>query len=112
MTVRLKRYAGERITLSVEIRDDQGKLADPTSVRFKYRIGRDGDDRPDPIVTRTAEGQYSTTFDLPELIAGILYGTWVTEGVPVRRIPAVVPIYHPSGIQGLTGIQNLGPSHG
>ena len=93
-----KRYAEQSISLSVEIRDDAGALADPTSVAFTYRIGRYGDEEAGATVTKTATGKYSTTITPEE--PGILYGTWKTTGTPLRAIPAKVPIYPNTGIVG------------
>lgn len=93
-----KRYAEQSITLTVVMLDDDGNAADPTSVAFTYRIGRDGTEKTDAVVTNPSTGNYSTTItpDAP----GILYGTWQSTGTPLRAIPAKVPIFRNTGIQG------------
>lgn len=89
-----KRYTHEPFTLQVTIRDDDGNLADPTSVAFEYRIGTYRTRRQTAVI-KVSTGIYQTTIN--EAVPGNIYGTWTTQGTPERAIPAHVPLYPANG---------------
>lgn len=85
-----KRYVDSEIILEGTFRNSSGTLANPTTVTFTYRMGRDGIDN-SVTPTNPSTGLYRATFT-PE-IAGMLYGVFEGTGTLVKAVPVQCPIY-------------------
>lgn len=91
-----KYYAGTKITVSTSITNN-GTLTDPTTVTFKWRINRDGEENT-ATVTNSSTGVYTT--DITPEDPGVLYGKWETTGTPTVTKAVRIVIHDAQGIRG------------
>lgn len=91
-------YVGEQITLEAKFTDSAGDPADPTTVTFKYRVGRYGLEQAAPV-TNPEVGTYQAI--VTPIEDGNLYGFFQGTGTIDRIIPVRRAIFRAEGIRNI-----------